>query len=79
MQYMLLHGVVAVTISKHNDSLCCNYYTYCNGTKKSLPKSIVTRLIATTANESDFAAIRRYCHKYVPVTTLFHRCNMPNF
>jgi hypothetical protein len=42
----------------------------------SLPKPIATPLIATTTNENDFIAIRRYCHKYDSITTLFHHCNV---
>jgi hypothetical protein len=38
--------------------------------------SISMPLIAMITNESDFVAMRRYCHKYVPITTLFHCCNM---
>jgi hypothetical protein len=44
-----------------------------------LPKPIATPLIGMTTNKSDFVAIKRYYHKYDPITTVFYRCNIPNF
>jgi hypothetical protein len=78
-----LHAIGTVLcvaiITKCNTSLHCNYNMYCNITKKLLPKPIATPLIATTTNKSDFVATRRNCHKYDPITTLFHHCNILNF
>jgi hypothetical protein len=48
----------------------CDYNMYYNVTKNLLPKPIATPLIAMTPNKSDFVAIKMYCHKYDPITTL---------
>jgi hypothetical protein len=71
--------LVVATIIKCNALLRCNYNIYCNITKVSLSKPIAMPLIVTTTNESDFVAMKRYYHKYDLITTLFHRCNIPNF
>jgi hypothetical protein len=71
--------LVIATIIKCNALLHCNYNMYYNITKISLSKSIVTPHVAMATNESDFDAIKRYYHIYDPITTLFHRCNIPNF
>jgi hypothetical protein len=70
--------LVAVTIIKCNTLLHCNYNMYCNITKILSSKPIATPLTAMTINESDFVAIKRYYYKYDPITTLFHRCNIPH-
>jgi hypothetical protein len=56
--------LLVATIIKCNAILHCNYNMYYNITKISLSKPIAMPLIATTTNESDFVAMKRYYHEY---------------
>jgi hypothetical protein len=79
IQISKVEGSNLATIIKCNALLRCNYNMYCNITKISLFKPIAMPLITATTNESDFVAIKRYCHEYDPITILFRHCNIQNF
>jgi hypothetical protein len=62
---------VVASIINCNASLCGNNLQQ---HKKPLQSAIPTLLLATTFNQSHIVAIR-YCNKYGPIATTFHRGN----